>query len=422
MKLTDDEKRLLDGSEGKLKQKAMEFIVKYAQVLGAEELCQVTKATLFCGAHPYLEVFKSEDIDLIISEMCFCSSEKVILDKMACYCQSCVSPMDPEKWAHLGVSEEEYQKNQEFLRRYLAAGVHLTGTCAPYLVGFIPLMGEHFVTSESSVVLILNSLWGACGNGDGIEAGFCAAVCGRTPLWGNHIMSNRKGTHVFKIESRSASVMDWGLLGYTIGRKLPCHAIPVIDGNFSRPDLHKIKACYAAMAETGGPEMCHIVGITPEAMTLDQACGGKPPRDVMPITEEDLDESLADVSAGGRGEIDFISLGCPHYSIEEIRLVADFLDGKRISSQVELQVWTVYGIKAIADLCGYTEKIRRAGGVLLTSSCPVTHGKIPQGARGMAFDSAKQAHSIAPITSAPVYFGSAEDCLKSALSGKWEGR
>ena len=35
---------MLDGSEGPLKQKAMENILAYARVVEAEELCMVTKA------------------------------------------------------------------------------------------------------------------------------------------------------------------------------------------------------------------------------------------------------------------------------------------------------------------------------------------------------------------------------------------
>ncbi|NLW61073.1 MAG: DUF521 domain-containing protein, partial [Synergistaceae bacterium] len=36
LKLTDHEKAMLDGKMGKFKQKAMEFNVRYAKVLGAE--------------------------------------------------------------------------------------------------------------------------------------------------------------------------------------------------------------------------------------------------------------------------------------------------------------------------------------------------------------------------------------------------
>ncbi|MBS3970298.1 MAG: aconitase X catalytic domain-containing protein [Clostridia bacterium] len=422
MKLTDYEKRVLEGEEGKLKQTAMKVIVQYAEVLGAEQLCEVTKAHLFCGAHPYLEVFKSSDIDEVISEMCFCSADKICLDKMACYCQSDCGPMDTINWGKMWVTYEEYKKNMEYLKRYLNAGVNLVGSCIPYLVGFMPLMGEHYVTSESHAVLMLNSVLGACGNADGIEIGFCAAVSGRIPYWGNHIMDNRMGTHVFKINCKTDTVSDWDLLGYTIGRLLPTHSIPIIDGNFNRPDVTKLKSCYASMATTSGAEMCHIVGITPEALTLGQALGGNQPKEVVVVTDRDIYYSFEQLNSGGRGDIEYISLGCPHYTIEEIRQVAAFLDGKRVSSNVCLHVWTASPIKETADRCGYTEIIEGAGGVVLTSSCPLTSEKKPEGINGIAFDSAKQAHYIIPGTSAKVYYGTPMDCLKSAITGKWEGR
>ena len=49
--LTKEEQDILDGKKGKLCQTALENIVRYAQVLGADRLCKVTKATVFCGSH-----------------------------------------------------------------------------------------------------------------------------------------------------------------------------------------------------------------------------------------------------------------------------------------------------------------------------------------------------------------------------------
>jgi hypothetical protein len=413
---------MLDGQKGKLKQKAIEVIVQYAKVLGAEELCQVTKAHIFCGAHHYLEALKSEDIDEVISEMCFCSKEKVRIDHVSCYCQSDVGPMCPVNSAKMWVTEEERRKNEQYLQRYVEAGVNLVGTCIPYMVGFIPLRGEHYVTSESHAVLMLNSLWGACGHADGLEIGFCAAVCGRIPKWGYHIMENRKGTHVFHIRCKTETLHDWDLLGYTIGRFTPSHAVPVLADGFTRPDILHLKQCYASMATTGGAEMCHIVGITPEALTLEQALGGVTPIDEIMITEKDIKESKEMICSQGEGLVDFISLGCPHYSIEELRLAAQFLEGKQIADHVHLQVWTAISIKAVADLSGYTKKIEDAGGVVLTSSCPLNTEKFPPDARAMVFDSAKQAHYLIPAVRSKVYYGSMFDCLQSAVTGKWEVR
>ncbi len=49
------------------------------------------------------------------------------------------------------------KKNLEY---YRSAGIALAGSCVPYLTGWVPLMGEHFVTSESHVILMCNSIWG----------------------------------------------------------------------------------------------------------------------------------------------------------------------------------------------------------------------------------------------------------------------
>jgi hypothetical protein len=114
-------------------------------------------------------------------------------------------------------------KNLAMLSRFVDSGVILSGTCVPYLLGFIPLAGDHFVSCESSAVLFLNSLMGACGNGDGIEASFCAAVCGYTPLGGMHLPENRRATHVVEIQSQPESVHDWDVLGHAVGNKLPPH-------------------------------------------------------------------------------------------------------------------------------------------------------------------------------------------------------
>ena len=67
--LTEEEQEILDGKQGKLRQTALENIVQYARVLGAEKLCKVTKATVFCGSHTYLGVCKSKDFHEVFSRM-----------------------------------------------------------------------------------------------------------------------------------------------------------------------------------------------------------------------------------------------------------------------------------------------------------------------------------------------------------------
>ena len=44
---------------------------------------------------------------------------------------------------------------------------------------------------------------------------------------------------------------------------------PVITGSVSRPDLTELKHFGAAAAKSGGVELYHIPGLTPEALTVE---------------------------------------------------------------------------------------------------------------------------------------------------------
>ena len=414
---------MLGGGDGPVRQRAMELIVRYGKVIGAEALCRVTWADLFCGCHEYLNVIKSGDFDEVFSRMSLCADDTVTLERMAngCVCFSGVEPDCTEVPDRMLMTSEEKERNLRFLSRFVDAGVVLSGNCIPYLTGFIPTMGEHFVSCESSAVLFMNSLWGACGNGDGIEASFCAAVCGRTPLAGKHLPENRTGTDVVKIDAGPASIHDWDVLGHAVGRRLPPHAIPVLTGDFARPNTIQLKSFFAALACAAGTEMCHIPGLTPEAPTLNRALNNRKPDSKIEVNQADIAASIQELNGHGRQKIDYISLGCPHYHIDEIRRIADFLRGKRIHADTTVHLWTAGSIKYAADRCGYTKTIEKAGAELLTGSCPSSRG-YPPGVRTAAYDSAKQRMSAAQETDAALFYGSRQECLQTAISGYWEGR
>lgn len=422
MDMTDHQKALLDGRFGEAPRKAMELIVRYASVLGAEQLCRVTWADLFCGAHHYLDVAGSEDFDRIFARMSLCTEDPVGLETMhrGCVCYSGVEVDCTERPEQMLASGARQAKNQVMLSRFAAAGVILSGTCVPYLLGFMPLAGEHFVSCESSAVVLINSLWGACGNGDGIEASFCAAVCGYTPSWGMHRPENRTATHVVEICSQPESVHDWDLLGHAVAGKLPPMAVPILSGSFHRPDAIRLKAFFASLACAAGTEMCHIEGLTPEAITLEQALGGRRNPARTTVAHGDVTDSIAALNGNPRDRIDYISLGCPHYHIDELRRVAEALDGRRIHADTRVHIWTAGPFKYMADRCGYTAVIERAGAQVLTGSCPSTRG-YPPGVRTAAYDSTKQRLSATQETDARLYYGSLEQCLQTAISGVWEG-
>lgn len=420
--LTDDEKRMLDGSRGRVKQASMQFIVDYAKALDASRLCRVTKAQVFSGNHLYLKSIDEPDIDKIIAKMHFASETPLLFHRdTACFTQTCALRTDLDQWADIGFSREEALENEAYLSRYKAAGIHMAGTCCSYMTGFMPTMGEHYVCTESHAIIFMNSLWGACANADGIAGAFCSAMCGRTAYWGNHIPEQRKANLLIRVECDVQSVYDYDTLGFVIGKKSPANTIPaLLLKDISTADAERLRSAFASMATSGGVELCHVLGKTPEAMDQAMAFGGRKPKVEIQISQKDMKEAREFLCEAGSADVDFIHLGCPHYSLEQIADVARFLEGKKIHSNVELHVWTAPAIRYLAEINGYAGIIESAGGRLLAGSCALVTGKLPKGTRRIAFDAAKQANPLKSLFKGSVFYGSREDCLKSALSGKWE--
>jgi predicted aconitase len=259
------------------------------------------------------------------------------------------------------------------------------------------------------------------GNSDGIEAAFWSAICGRTPKWGKHLRENRAGTHIVEIQTEVNSLLEWDLLGRAVGEPLPAGSVPVISGRFKNVNFQKLRQMCTTLAISSNCEMCHVVGYTPEARSVEDALRGRKSAERRVVDEQALQAAYEAVCDPGEGEIDFVSLGCPHFDIDQIKRAAGYLKGKCINQKVHFMIWTVYPIKVMADENGYSRIIEDAGGHIYTSSCPGSIGEVfLKNYNGFVFDSLKQAGSIKSETSKPVYFGDVYRCVDAAVAGRWE--
>lgn len=426
LKLSDYDKALLAGAEGKGKKKAMEFIVSYANVLGAEELCDITRATLFIGAQHYLDCYKpDEDYRKIFSEFYLNSDEVLEIPKVAktCHAQTCAAACDFRDCERTHLSREYQERNLSYIMATKNAGVKIVESCTPYYVGWIPMMGEHFVTTESSNVVISNSIFGAMGNSDGVENAVCSAITGRSPKWGMHIKENRYADCRINIKCKADDMFDWDVIGFTVGRLMPKHVVPVVMGDYKKPDFNSFRQFAATLSVTSAAEICHFVGLTPEAQTFEMAVGNKKILHEIDITEEEYMKSVRMIGREGSGDVDYVCIGCPHISLDEIKEIAEYIGSRKVKSGVELLIWTDYATKEMANVNGYTAVIENAGGYLLTGSCPIVmREESHRHAKSMAMFGAKQAFGIQHQTKCPVYYGDIFRCIDAAITGRWEAK
>jgi predicted aconitase len=246
-------------------------------------------------------------------------------------------------------------------------------------------------------------------------------LTGKIPYWGYHLEENRLGTHHVLLDIDVESTADWGLLGYYIGEVVQ-DRIPVVSGVRRAPDLGRLKHFGAAAASSGGVEMYHLEGITPEAPTLAAAFGGNRPLATIRYgqAERRLAYERANVTAKSR-DVDFVMLGCPHYTLEQIAELCGLLQGKRIHANAELWIFTPRQTRALADQKGYSAIIEKAGAHLMSDTCSALGRVIPKGTRVAAVDSAKQSHYLPAIMGIECWFGTTAECVEAAVTGRWNG-
>jgi predicted aconitase len=425
MQLTDGEKAMLDGSAGLAKQRAMELLVRYAEALGAERFVDTNNvagvpgsSNLFvqryfeqhAGASDYEAVFSLYDLD---------SPDVVAIPNAAVNCCHLQGGMDPQHWTDQGMTREaldhQLQDEAELVRR----GIQVMKTCTPYLAGNVPAQGEHCAWMESSAVVYCNSVIGARTNTEGRESTSAAMLTGKIPDWGFHRDDYRYGTHCIEVEAPVESVMDWGMLGYFIGGAVE-ENIPVITGRIAKADPLRHKHFGAAAASSGGVEMYHMVSITPEAATLEAAFGPRKPVNTIKYGAAERRKIYETLNSNGaNSNVDYVMLGCPHASLDQVAEIARLLDGKKI--KVPLWLFTSRSVKTVADLRGHTRTIEASGALVMTDTCSAIARAVPKGTKVVALDSAKQVHYLPAMVGIEAWFGTTEDCIHAALTGRWTG-
>lgn len=424
MRLRDDEKAMLAGDQGPAVQKAMDLLVRYGEALDAQGLVDTQNVAGTIGATtPFLRQYAEREggMDAVFSEFNLDSAEVVAIPRVKVFSSHLQQGIDPRHAERQGIPEDVvriYETGQAYSN---GLGVQPLNTCTPYQVGNVPVKGEHCAWMESSAVIYINSVLGARTNAEGRESTGAAMLTGKIPHWGLHLDENRRGSHLIQLDIEVSTTADWGLLGYWVGEQVQ-DRIPVIEGLSHQPNLARLKHFGAAAASSGGVEMYHLVGVAPEARTREQAFGASRPSATLRFGEAERRWAYEQVNITAHdAQVDFVMLGCPHYSLDQIREVCQLLEGQRLSANTELWLFTAASIKYLADVAGYTRIIEQAGGHVMTDTCSAIGKVIPEGTRVAAVDSTKQAHYLPAIMGIQTWFGTTADCVQAAIEGRWKG-
>jgi predicted aconitase len=409
MQLTDEEKRMLDGEYGPGTQRAMAFLKTLGEALEAEKMVGVTSTHIL----PDMPTEYLEQMTEGVAAM------RTMVSLMPCF--------DPQYWREqygivsteeliggVGLTDErDYSRNMAILKKL---GVIPTFTCTPYTVGIVPRRNDTVIWSGTSGQNAANSMFGARAPRQSLATSVASSITGVAPYEGLMKPENRFAEvqiDTGELDVGNFTYADFGALGYFIGRMAGTRNV-VFEALPRTMTIEQCKYLTSPLTVDGACTMCHMVGVTPEAPTLEAALGGKKPKEAVKVSTKDLQGVRDMFNTVTPAEVQLAVFGCPHLTFTEVRELAALLEGKRLKAGAQLMVGVSHMTAGLAKEAGYVDAIEQAGAII-TNCCvsgqnPLVH---IQGVDAVATNSARGARFFQTQTAGRcrTYYGDMKDCV-----------
>jgi predicted aconitase len=400
---------MLDGGHGPAPQLAMSILVRMTAVYGARALMDISQAhidsTIYLG-----------DATLEFAERLAALGAKVAVPTSLN-----VSGVDECGWKDWAVAPEWAAKAARQMLAYERMGAVPMWTCAPYQTHMRPVFGQQIAWGESNAIAFANSVIGARTERYPDLLDICCAITGRVPAIGLHLTEHRAGQMLLRFDGVPRALQQddqfFAVLGHLVG-KLAGDLIPVIDGVVVRPAEDQLKAFAAAVASSGRVALFHMVGVTPEAPTVDAAFQGREPAETHTITVADLRAARRELTTADGRELDMVILGSPHFSLAEFALLAPLVVGERAHPRVKFLITSSRLMKERAAETGILAPIVAFGAQITLDTCILASPMLPPEIKTLMTNSAKYAYYAPSLLNTRVTFGSLADCVRSAIEGR----
>ena len=353
MILTPEQENILEGKQGKTRQKAIRLLIDLGKAAKANRLVPVTSAHV-SGVSPltggdglikFLEDLVSDSDGTAVVE--------TSLNSAGC---------DRNRFEEMDIPVKDYvEKQQMILDAYEKLGIKLSLSCTPY---DNILEKGNASWAESNAVCFANSYSELRTNRESGLSALATSLSGYTPEYGLLLDENRIPNIKINVLCELNEPVDYSILGDWIGKqidpkwKLEFGPIPHIHG-IKELDFESKKALTAASANYGSA-LLFVDSFTknPEKTNYQAE---------IDFNYDDLQKRYSELAP--KTKVDLVTIGCPQASIEEIERTAELVDGKEIPEK-RLWVFTSAINFDKAKKEGYVDIIESAGGMVLRETCP----------------------------------------------------
>ena len=388
MLLTDEQLKILNGSQGEVKAKIMETIVRFGDIFDAPRLVKVTHkdghlVTSF-GIGLLKPLFRT--MDELNKEGIKAEGKFTVDPRPIDYTNVKCNPLEKLIFSKIMYSE---QKRYEAQMRAVGLRDEDAFTCASYLpeVGNLPKKGDILSWAESSAVVYANSVLGArCNRNSGMLDLF-GSIIGYVPEFGLLTDEGRKAT--WRVEVRTSKIPEAQILGSAIGMKV-MDEVPYVIGldkwigtEINEDTMGYLKDLGAATASNGAVGLYHIDKLTPEAKEQGEKLINKDAK-VYVIDDEELERFYKSYpimwkKKEKKGNLVFI--GCPHLTYKQLVSWTDkIVAGLKENGLKKVKVRTILtSAPNVVTKFKQTPKYQElmATGAKLSSICPLMYTNNP---------------------------------------------
>jgi hypothetical protein len=411
MHLTPDEQAMLRGERGEALRDALRYQIEVGRFFGAEGFVPITNAHMM------------GDIE-VMGDSGFAYLAAIAAKKAHCAVPITTNARCIDfDWAErLGQDAGEAAKERRIIETLRGMNVLTTDTCINYQTLYQPHLGEHVAWGDTGTVIYANSVFGARSNFESGPAALAAAITGRTPAYGFHLDRHRKGTFLVRLDASLDDLADWGAIGKLVGESHQnYYAVPVFSGVKRPPLADELKHLGCALASYGSMGMFHMVGVTPEAPSVEAALGGNMPTDTMTVTDASLERVYAGYDLKDRSATLVVFSG-PQLSLFEMKSLAEAFAGRKVHPGTQVFVTTSNGVKSAAQKLGYLAALEAAGVKVLEGVCfyilqNLSQMRAKNGWTNMVSNSAKIVNIIGAHRFNTI-LRRTQDCVDIACSGE----
>ena len=387
MKLTAEEKAILNGKEGETKAKIMRTLVEFGDVFGAEELVPVTTnghlVTSF-GIGLLKPVYRIMDeiIDAGLKTPYPFTVDPRPIDYKNVKC-GLLNKLIFSKIMYSQQKHYEEQLSKIGLKNKNA----FTCTCYLNEVGNTPKYGDILSWAESSAVVFANSVLGArCNRNSGMLDIF-GAILGKVPKFGLLTDEGRKATWV--IEVKTTKLPEAQILGSAIGMKV-MEDVPYVKGldkflgtELTDDVISYLKDFGAATASNGAVGLYHIENLTPEAKKLKSKIISNNVKTYV-IDDAELErvyKSYPVMWKNKDAKPSLCFIGCPHLTLNQLKNWTGRIEaGLKASGRNKVKIRTIMTsapdvLAKFKETEDYNKLI--GFGIKLSSICPLMYTNNP---------------------------------------------